>query len=151
MEDPTVLYFSVHRHDDGRFYPAGQYGSFKSAGTGAGEGYSVNLPWPKGGAGDPENIQGFRRLFMPIARAFDPDLVIISAGFDAAEGDPLGGCRITPPAYDHMTRELQTLAGGKVIVALEGGYNLVSISKSMAACANALLEGDAPPKERLEP
>ena len=77
---------------------------------------------------------------MPIAREFDPGLVIISAGFDAAKGDPLGGCLISPPAYNHLTSELQSLAGGKVVVALEGGYNLDSISKSMAACGKALLK-----------
>jgi len=150
-EDPSVLYFSVHRHDNGRFYPATDYGFYESAGTGEGEGYSINLPWPRGGAGDPENILAWRRLLMPIARDFDPGLVIISAGFDAAKGDPLGGCLISPPAYNHLTSELQSLAGGKVVVALEGGYNLDSISKSMAACGKALLKEEAMyPQESLD-
>ena len=76
---------------------------------------------------------------MPIATQFDPDLVLVSAGFDAAMGDPLGKCQVTPMAFARMTRFLSTLAEGRVILALEGGYNLKSISECMTACAAALL------------
>lgn len=89
---------------------------------------------------------------MPKARAFDPELVIISCGFDAAEGDPLGEQHVTPPCYAHLTRELMTLAGGKVVVALEGGYNLQAISVSARAVLAALLHEavveDPPPPRR---
>jgi len=81
---------------------------------------------------------------MPIARDFKPDLVVVSAGFDAAVGDPLGGCKVTPACYHELTRQLMELADGRMVVVLEGGYNLNSISKSMAACVHALL-GDPPP------
>ncbi|KAJ2931488.1 hypothetical protein H1R20_g5629, partial [Candolleomyces eurysporus] len=74
---------------------------------------------------------------------FAPELVIISAGFDAAEGDELGECLVTPAGYAHMTHMLSGLAGGKVVVALEGGYNLDSISKSALAVTRVLL-GQAP-------
>lgn len=65
-------------------------------GTGTGVGFTVNLPWPCGGMGDAEYMAAFDDLLMPVARQFNPDLVLISAGFDAAAGDPLGGCSLTP-------------------------------------------------------
>lgn len=151
-EDPTVLYFSTHRYDNGRFYPGGKLGHFESHGAGPGAGFSVNVPWDVVGGqrrgctapGDAEMVDAWERVLMPVARAFKPDLVLISAGFDAAEGDPLGGCKITPAGYHELTRQLTELASGRVVIALEGGYNLESISASMAACTGALL-GDPPP------
>ena len=68
---------------------------------------------------------------MPVAAKFNPELVLVSSGFDAARGDPLGGNDITPHCYGQMTAQLRGLAGGKVVVALEGGYNLRSICRSM--------------------
>ena len=76
---------------------------------------------------------------MPIATEFDPDLVLVAAGFDAAEGDPLGGCHVTPDCYAQLTSELMRLAGGKVVVALEGGYSLTATKHSAAACMSSLL------------
>ena len=73
------------------------------------------------------------------------DLVLVSAGFDCAEGDPLGGCRVTPSGFFHMTRQLMSLASGRVLVALEGGYNLESISAATVACTSALLGEVGPP------
>lgn len=98
----------------------------------------MNIPWPCAGFGDADYIYAFQRIVMPIAYEFAPDLVIsepasacrrleydtdrtVSAGFDAAEGDALGQCLVTPPAYGHMTHMLCALAGGKVVVALEVG------------------------------
>ena len=75
---------------------------------------------------------------------YAPELVIVSAGFDAALGDPLGGMAISPAGYAHMTAQLQTLAAGKLVIALEGGYNLSSISLSSAAALRVLL-GENPP------
>ncbi|KAL3963760.1 hypothetical protein ACCO45_000764 [Purpureocillium lilacinum] len=76
---------------------------------------------------------------------FNPDLVVISAGFDAADGDELGGCFVTPACYAHMTHMLMSLADGKVAVCLEGGYNLAAISNSSVAVARTLM-GEPPPK-----
>jgi acetoin utilization deacetylase AcuC-like enzyme len=73
------------------------------------------------------------------------DLVLVSAGFDCAEGDPLGGCRVTASGFFHMTRQLMSLASGRVLVALEGGYNLESISAATVACTSALLGEAGPP------
>ncbi|KAL7419556.1 Histone deacetylase hda1 [Cryptotrichosporon argae] len=147
-DDGDVLYISLHRHDGGRFYPTSDFGALDVVGEGKGEGKSVNIPWPCGGFGDADYIYAFQKIVMPIAYEFAPDLVIISAGFDAADGDQLGGCNVTPAGYGHMTHMLCALAGGKVVVALEGGYNLRAISDSSLAVAQVLL-GETP--EELGP
>lgn len=95
--------------------------------------------------GDTEYAIVFQNIIMPIAYEFNPELVLISAGFDAAVGDPLGGCKVTPEAYGHFTHWLSALANGKVIVCLEGGYNVNSISYAMTMCSKALLGDPLPP------
>ncbi|KAG6820251.1 hypothetical protein H0H93_003415 [Arthromyces matolae] len=104
---------------------------------------SVNIPWPERGMRDADYIYAFQRIVMPIALEFAPELVIISAGFDAAAGDDLGECHVSPAGYAHMTHMLAGLAGGRLVVALEGGYNLNSISQSALAVTSVLL-GEAP-------
>lgn len=82
---------------------------------------------------------------MPVAREFGPDIVLISAGFDATNGHapPLGGYRVSAACYGYMTRHLMQLANGKVVLALEGGYDLPSICDSAEECVRVLL-GDPP-------
>jgi acetoin utilization deacetylase AcuC-like enzyme len=135
-EDPTVLYFSVHQFP---FYPG--TGSVAEIGGGEGRGYTVNVPFPAG-MGDAEYLAAFDGVLLPIANAFAPDLVLVSAGFDAADGDPLGSMRLSSDGYAAMTRRLLALARGRVVLALEGGYDLGAIARSAAACVRALL-GDA--------
>ncbi|EKX36470.1 hypothetical protein GUITHDRAFT_59248, partial [Guillardia theta CCMP2712] len=142
LEDSSVLFFSVHRHDRGSFYPGGPDGSSSSCGTREGQGFTVNVAWPKPGAGDAEYLAVLDQLLLPIGREFRPDLVLISAGFDAAQGDPLGGCQVTPSCYYKMTQACMQLAGGKVVLVLEGGYSLRATSQSVAACTCALLQTD---------
>ncbi|KAH7888763.1 histone deacetylase clr3 [Phlebopus sp. FC_14] len=144
-DDPSVLYISLHRYERGQFYPCGPFGGLESCGEGPGLGYSVNIPWPTKGMTDADYIHAFQQIVMPIALEFAPELVIISAGFDAAEGDDLGECHVTPTGYAHMTYMLSGLASGRLVVALEGGYNLKSISNSALAVARTLL-GEAPPE-----
>ncbi|KAK0504659.1 histone deacetylase complex protein [Armillaria luteobubalina] len=143
--DPTVLYISLHRYEDGQFYPCGTFGGMQSCGEGPGLGFSVNIPWPEKGMKDADYIHAFQKIVMPIAMEFAPQLVIISAGFDAAEGDELGECHVSPAGYAHMTHMLSGLASGKVVVALEGGYNINAIAKSALAVTQVLL-GEAPPE-----
>jgi len=90
--------------------------------------------------GDPEYLTAFDELILPAAASFAPDLIVVSAGFDAAEGDPLGTYHLSPTAYAHMTRRLQALPSseGRVVAVLEGGYNLESISASASAVCTAL-------------
>src|SRR5262245_12691207 len=137
-DDPSVLYFSTHQFP---FYPG--TGAIEEVGGGEGRGFTVNVPWP-GGMGDAEYLAAFDRVLLPIARAFDPDLVLVSAGFDAAEGDLLGSMRISPGGYAAMTSRVLGLAGGRAVLALEGGYNLDAISASAAACLRVLLDEAAP-------
>ncbi|KAJ3559715.1 hypothetical protein NM688_g166 [Phlebia brevispora] len=146
--DSSVLYISLHRYENGQYYPNGPFGNMTSCGEGAGLGYSVNIPWPSKGMGDADYLHAFQSIVMPIAMEFAPELVIISSGFDAAEGDDLGECHVSPAGYAHMTHMLSSLAGGKLVVALEGGYNVDAISRSALAVARVLL-GEAPPE--IEP
>ncbi|KXS13295.1 Arginase/deacetylase, partial [Gonapodya prolifera JEL478] len=127
LSDPSVLYVSIHRHEQGSFYPQGPEGSHTAVGHGPGAGFNINIDWDMKGMGDAEYLCAFEKVVMPVGREFDPDLVIISAGFDAAQGDPLGGCNVTPIGYAHMTHMLSALAGGKVAIVLEVSYKIVMI------------------------
>lgn len=91
-----------------------------------------------------EYILAFQSIIMPIAYEYQPELVLVSAGFDAAIGDPLGGCKVTPEAYGYFTHWLTSLAAGRIILCLEGGYNVNSIAFAMTMCTKALL-GDPLP------
>lgn len=144
--DPNVLYISLHVFRGGQFYPNLPDGNYTFCGDGDGIGKNVNIPWEEHGMGDAEYLYAFQEVVMPIASEFDPDLVIISAGFDAAEGDVLGGCFVTPACYGHMTHMLSRLAKGKLVVCLEGGYNLRSIARSALAVTRVLMQE---PPDRL--
>ncbi len=132
--DPDVLYFSTHQYP---FYPG--TGAADEVGGPDARGRTVNVPWPPG-CGDAEYLAAFDRVLLPIARRFEPDLVLVSAGFDAADGDPLGSQRVSPAGYAGMTARLQELAGGRLVLALEGGYNLEAIGRCAAACVRVLLD-----------
>ncbi|KAI3765079.1 hypothetical protein L2E82_15103 [Cichorium intybus] len=101
-------------------------------GEGEGEGYNINVLWENGKCGDADYIAVWDHILIPVAREFKPDIILISAGFDTALGDPLGGCRITPHGYSVMLK--------KIAIALEGGYNLTSIENSILACVEVLLQ-----------
>ncbi|XP_012269340.1 histone deacetylase 4 isoform X13 [Athalia rosae] len=152
-EDPSVLYLSIHRHDEGNFFPG--TGGPTECGAGEGLGYNVNLAWSGGlnpPMGDAEYLAAFRTVVMPIAKEFDPDIVIVSAGFDAASGHaaPLGGYKVSPACFGRMTQELLTLADGKVVLALEGGYDLAAICDSAQECVRALLGDEVSPLREEE-
>ncbi|KAG6530599.1 histone deacetylase 15-like isoform X2 [Zingiber officinale] len=136
-DNKSVLYISLHRHENGRFYPG--TGAVDEVGSMDGEGFSVNIPWNCGGVGDNDYIFAFQHVVIPIALQFAPDITIVSAGFDAARGDPLGCCDVTPAGYAQMTHMLSSLSQGKLLVILEGGYNLRSISSSATAVVKVLL------------
>ncbi|XP_072270801.1 histone deacetylase 5 isoform X1 [Pyxicephalus adspersus] len=140
--DPNVLYMSLHRYDDGNFFPGS--GSPEEVGAGCGVGYNVNIAWTGGvepPIGDAEYLAAFRSVVMPIAQEFSPDLVLVSAGFDAVEGhqSPLGGYSVTAKCFGHLTTQLMSLAGGRVVMALEGGHDLTAICDASEACVSALL------------
>ncbi|RZC58499.1 hypothetical protein C5167_005802 [Papaver somniferum] len=139
-DDPRVLFFSVHRHENGCFYPSGGDGSYTMIGEGLGSGYNINVPWEHARCGDADYFAVWEHVLVPAAKAFNPDMIIISGGFDAAIGDPLGGCCITPYGYAVMMEKLMEFAQGRVMMALEGGYNLDSLAKSVLACVQTLLK-----------
>lgn len=142
QDDPRVLYASLHRYNApataavGEFYPGS--GSALEVGGGGARGTTLNIPWPGGGVGDASYAHAFRTLILPVFAAFKPQTIFISAGFDAALYDPLGGCCVTPGGYAWMTHQLHALCPGRVIVVMEGGYNLRSIALSFSAVGRVL-------------
>ncbi|XP_042712354.2 histone deacetylase 9 isoform X6 [Chrysemys picta bellii] len=119
-------------------------------GRGLGKGYNVNIAWTGGldpPMGDVEYLTAFRTVIMPIANEFDPDIVLVSAGFDAVEGHdaPLGGYKVTAKCFGHLTQQLLKLAAGRVVLALEGGHDLTAICDASEACVNALLGNELEP------
>ncbi|XP_027866905.1 histone deacetylase 4-like isoform X2 [Xiphophorus couchianus] len=154
-DDPNVLYMSIHRYDDGNFFPGS--GAPDEVGSGPGVGFNVNVAFTGGldpPMGDSEYLTAFRSVVMPIADEFAPDIVLVSSGFDAVEGHPppLGGYTLTSKCFGYLTRQLMTLAGGRVVLALEGGHDLTAICDASEACVAALLgqELDPLPKAVLE-
>uniref|UniRef100_A0A1A7Y6Y3 Histone deacetylase n=1 Tax=Iconisemion striatum TaxID=60296 RepID=A0A1A7Y6Y3_9TELE len=154
-DDPNVLYISIHRYDDGNFFPGS--GAPDEVGSGPGVGFNVNVAFTGGldpPMGDADYLAAFRCVVMPIANEFAPDIVLVSSGFDAVEGHPppLGGYTLTSKCFGYLTRQLMTLAGGRVVLALEGGHDLTAICDASEACVAALLgqELDPLPKAVLE-
>ncbi|KAK4306266.1 hypothetical protein Pmani_021889 [Petrolisthes manimaculis] len=142
--DPRVLYVSIHRYDHASFFPGSRQANYDHVGVGKGQGYNINIPWNKRGMNDGDYMTAFLEVVMPVSLMFKPELVLVSAGFDAAVNDPLGGCRVSPQCYGHMTR-LLTCLPAKVVIVLEGGYNLDSLALCVALCTKALLCDPLPP------
>ncbi|XP_061528568.1 histone deacetylase 7 isoform X3 [Phycodurus eques] len=150
--DPSVLYMSLHRYDHGNFFPGS--GSPAEVGSGAGEGFNVNVAWTGGldpPMGDAEYLAAFRTVMMPIAQEFSPDVVLVSAGFDAAEGNPapLGGYKVSAKCFSFLTHQLMSLAGGRLVLSLEGGHDLTAICDASEACVSALLGAQDPLSEEV--
>ncbi len=143
--DPRVLFFSIH---EGGHYPG--TGFARDTGEKQGAGYTINVPL-RAGAGDGALLLTFESLLFPVARAFRPQLVLVSAGYDGQDGDPLGDLRYSESAFQWMAAQLRSLcretsAAGPLCF-LEGGY----VPRMMAASVVATLrgmEGDAPDFER---
>jgi acetoin utilization deacetylase AcuC-like enzyme len=139
--DPRVLYVSSHAYP---FYPGS--GAASEVGEGQGRGFTLNLPLPHG-MGDAEYSALYRAIVLPVARAFDPELVLVSAGFDAYDGDPLAGMRVTDRGYAHLAsicvEAARGSARGRVVAALEGGYSFEGLAAGSGALVRALLDGAA--------
>ena len=136
-DDPTTLFISTHQYP---FYPG--TGAVTDTGTGKGTGYTINIPLAAG-HGDASYKAIYEAIIWSAAERFKPELIIVSAGFDAHWLDPIAGMRLTLTGYAHLTRELikmaDRLCGGKIVFAMEGGYNLDALSHGMANIAYALL------------
>jgi acetoin utilization deacetylase AcuC-like enzyme len=140
---PQVLYMSLHQYP---FYPG--TGLFEEVGVGAGAGYTVNVPMPAS-FGDDEYLRAFDDLLMPIARQFKPEFILISSGFDCHFRDPLGGMRVTERGFLAMARRLKRLAAefcaGRLVAALEGGYDLKALADSGREVIDELGRADDEP------
>jgi acetoin utilization deacetylase AcuC-like enzyme len=137
-----VLYLSLHQFP---WYPG--TGSLAERGVGAGAGSTVNLPLPAG-AGDAEYGAVFDALVEPMLREFAPELVLVSAGFDAHDRDPLSSMRLSSAAFARFTAQLRALTaeicGGRLVLALEGGYDLESLAETTTAVIHALASPEIP-------
>jgi acetoin utilization deacetylase AcuC-like enzyme len=135
-DDPRVLYMSLHQSP---YYPG--TGAVDETGTAAGAGFTVNAPIEVGAVDEDYQIL-FATVIVPILRQFKPDLVLVSAGFDAHERDPLAGMRLTTGAFAAMTQELRNVAeeccGGRIAVVTEGGYDLAALADSLRAVIEVL-------------
>jgi acetoin utilization deacetylase AcuC-like enzyme len=135
--DPKVLYFSIHQYP---FYPG--TGWMDETGTGEGEGTTVNFPMAAGW-GDEEYLRAFNEVLVPIARRFQPRLILVSAGFDAHWADHLAMMRVTVTGFAQMALILKELAAelcqGRLVFTLEGGYNLRVVASSTKAVFDVLL------------
>jgi acetoin utilization deacetylase AcuC-like enzyme len=134
--DPSVLYFSVHRDWS---YPC--TGWAEKTGEGKGEGYNINVPLPKG-AGDAEYELAFRKILLPAALQYRPELVLVSAGMDAHRDDPIGQMNLTTGGFGKLAGVVCEVArvccGGALVAVLEGGYNPVALSRSVLAVLQAM-------------
>ena len=137
--DPSVFFFSTHQWP---LYPG--TGRADETGEGPGEGATMNCPFPAG-SGRREILGAVENHLLPAAARFQPELVLISAGFDSRAGDPLGRFTLTDEDFADLTRAVMGIAaghaGGRVVSLLEGGYNLDGLASAAAAHVAALLDG----------
>ncbi len=133
-----VFYFSTHRYP---FYPG--TGAASESGTGAGAGYTLNIPMAAG-EGDEEYRQAFEKKLIPTLREYKPEILLVSAGFDAHVRDPLGGMKVTEAGFKFMAEALQQVAqdfcGGKALYTLEGGYDLEGLASSVREVLQVLIK-----------
>src|SRR5438309_2454716 len=130
-DDPTVLFISTHQFP---FYPGS--GAVNEVGVAAGAGYTINVPLPAGCA-DAEYLQVFQDIVVPAATKFQPEWILVSAGFDPHRRDPLGGMGVTEQGFGTMARSLLALANqfadGRIAFLLACGYDLAGLCNSVAA------------------
>ena len=138
-DDPAVLYVSLHQYP---FYPG--TGAVTDVGRGAGLGFTVNVPL-EAGAGDADYDRAMRELVVPVVTAFDPELMLLSAGYDAHARDPLGGMGVSNEGFGAMTAHVQRLAAsccdGRLAAVTEGGYDLTALEACLESTLTQLAEG----------
>ncbi len=140
--DPSVLYFSTHQFP---YYPG--TGAATEIGRGAGEGATVNVPLPAG-CGDAEYVGCFQRILVPVARAFRPEIILVSCGFDAHADDPLASMQVSGAGFAAMATLVRALAdelcGGRVACVLEGGYAVSGLRAGASAVLDVMLAERTP-------
>jgi acetoin utilization deacetylase AcuC-like enzyme len=145
-DNPSVLFISSHQYP---YYPG--TGAAGEVGTGPGAGFTVNLPLAAG-ATDADYERVYDSVAWPILRKYQPDLILLSAGFDAYVDDPLGGMRVTAPCFGRLTASLASIAGeccgGRIAAVTEGGYDLKGLADCLRAAIAALDGSGATPPAR---
>jgi acetoin utilization deacetylase AcuC-like enzyme len=146
-DDPGVLYVSLHQYP---YYPG--TGAATDVGAGEGLGYNINVPF-SAGVGDEGYALAFSEIVEPALRQFDPEFVLVSAGFDCHHRDPLGGMRVSERGFVEMSRRLLAVAedhsGGRLAAVLEGGYDLDAIRSSTEVVLDELCRPTPSPAEAL--
>jgi acetoin utilization deacetylase AcuC-like enzyme len=155
-DDPSVLYVSTHQFP---YYPG--TGDFGETGTGRGEGTTLNIPMPAG-CGDAEYVGALRRILVPVAQQFAPEMILVSCGFDAHADDPLASMELSQAGYAAMTAIVRSLAdelcGSRLLFVLEGGYSASSLIEGTRAVLEGMIsqvpgntgeDGDLAPGSRL--
>lgn len=141
VDDPNVLYVSTHQYP---FYPG--TGAVLERGEGEGKGFTVNVPLTAGG-GDAVYRAAFERVILPVLDEYAPQLVLVSAGFDASARDPLAEMTVSADAFGWMARALRGVAdksaGGRIAMVLEGGYDLVALEAGLLAATRGIVDGTA--------
>ncbi len=134
--DSDVLYFSTHQYP---YYPG--TGWYDEVGSGEGKGYTINVPM-SAGMGDADYVHVFEEIVLPVARKWKPEIILVSAGFDIHRNDPLGGMAVTETGFTRMTKILmesaEEVCDGKILFALEGGYDLSGLTSSVKAVIQQL-------------
>jgi len=130
-----VLYMSTH---GSMIYP--RTGKYYESGAHPAKGKNVNVAWSARDIGDADYYASFVHLLIPIAMEFNPELVFVSAGFDCAEGDPLGAMKVSTKGFAQMLSFLMGLANGRVVCALEGGYDVDNTAQCAAICLKVLMD-----------
>jgi acetoin utilization deacetylase AcuC-like enzyme len=146
-DDPRVLYVSSHQHP---FYPG--TGAADEVGTGAGRGFTVNVPL-EAGATDGDYEVAYNRIVLPILDQFSPEVTLISAGFDAHERDPLASMRVSVRGYATIVKSLADAAArhGRLALVTEGGYELPALASCIEASIIAIDAGTLPPDAGASP
>ena len=144
-----VLYLSTHRYP---FFPG--TGSHREIGKGEGEGFTVNVPLP-GGCTDAEFVSAFDQIVCPVITQYAPDLLLVSAGFDAHEEDPLGGMAVSDDGFRVLSRKVRQVAeqvcDGKMVALLEGGYDVEALGRVIVGLLDEWLADELGDPEQLAP
>jgi acetoin utilization deacetylase AcuC-like enzyme len=145
-DDPNVLYVSTHEYP---FYPG--TGALRELGAGAGIGYNINIPMPHG-CGDEPYRRAYDEVVLPALRRFEPGLLLVSAGYDAHFADDIAGEQLSVDGYGAIAAMLkdaaEELCGGRLLLALEGGYHLVALPWSIRRTIE-ILRGDPPTRDPI--
>ena len=141
--DSSVLYISTHRYDNAAFYPYLKESSAMFIGQGEGTGFNLNIAWDTEDPGNVSEISdgdyklAFDSVISPVIDQFNPELVLVSAGYDAMKDDPVGKMSLSPNIFAYMTYMLKKRH--KLVLALEGGYNINNLEEGAYASVRALL------------